>query len=275
MVPEQFAPIFDAIVEGAFIFDASGRIIYMNQAAKRILALIAPAGSESLPLEERIRLGQLHTADGAPLAAEASPPRRVLHGETLNETNMPDVFATTHEGQEVAFSFSGVPIRDAGGAITGAVLLTRDVTDRHQLERRTQDALDALLSMAEALMQPNGESGNESGTIARRLALLTCDVLGCRRVSISLVDPASGLILPFAVAGLSPEQEAFYWEYQRNTATRLEDIPNRALMEAMRAGEIVHIDFDALPADQPNPYDIRDMLIVPLRISDHFIGSLA
>src|SRR5207245_2156115 len=88
----------------------------------------------------------------------------------------------------------GVFIYDAEGHIAGGVLIMRDVTERRHVEQRTHDSLDALLAIAEDLVWiPSEASSAEDplpdtltamSIVARRLADLTCSVLGCRRVSI-------------------------------------------------------------------------------------------
>src|SRR5260221_13067102 len=59
----------------------------------------------------------------------------------------------TPDGRKVLLSITGAPLRNRQGQITGAVWLARDVTERRRLEQYTQEALDALLAMAEALVQ--------------------------------------------------------------------------------------------------------------------------
>jgi signal transduction histidine kinase len=48
---------------------------------------------------------------------------------------------------------TGAPVYNYEGNQIGAICVYRDVTERRRLERRTQDALNALLAMAEALVQ--------------------------------------------------------------------------------------------------------------------------
>src|SRR5574337_70647 len=101
-----------------------------------------------------------------------------------------------------SLSVSGAPVRDSTGHISGAVTVFRDVTERRQLERRVQESLDALLAMAETLVLSTSaaESGaeparSEASVVAKRLAELTCRVLGCRRVGVSAVKPGTGVLL--------------------------------------------------------------------------------
>ena len=100
----------------------------------------------------------------------------------------------------IFINLSGAPLRDAEGRVLGAVAIARDVTGRRLLERRLHETLDALLAMAETLVRPEpaetmayevareGMLAQEYD-VAHQLAELTCRVLGCRRVSIAVLDP--------------------------------------------------------------------------------------
>ena len=68
-----------------------------------------------------------------------------------------DIIVHTLDGRELQLNVTGAPTHDQNGDIQGGVLIFRDVTERRRLERRTQDSLDALLIMAEALVQHPGE----------------------------------------------------------------------------------------------------------------------
>jgi hypothetical protein len=120
--------------------------------------------------------------------------RRVLAGEAMT---------TINEFKGVVFETRWMPTTDADGAVTGAIGVSSDITERRRaeeertaLERRTHEALDALLAMAGVLVgedtQPattDTEPRQGMRAVGRRLAELTRNVLGCRRVTRS---PSSG-----------------------------------------------------------------------------------
>src|SRR5262249_44102479 len=150
---------------------------------------------------------------------------RLLEGEALTGA---DMRVTIPEGREVALNITGAPLRSQTGKISGAVQVCRDVTTRRQLEQRTRATLTALVAMGEALVQaldvgpnrPPSEAEPEQApplapirppVMLRRLADLTREVLGCRRVSIAAVDSATGLVSPLAVVGLSAAEEQAWW----------------------------------------------------------------
>ncbi len=271
---EQSA-ILGAVAESVVIFDREGNIREMNPAALKSFAQVVPPDYAALPLAQRLQQARMHDAEGEPLVGERSPIIRVLRGDVLAGPSAVDVFVTTFDGREVALSFSGAPLRDERGAITGAVVIVRDITDRLALERRTQDALDALLAMAEALVQGTAD-GNEATAVAQRLATLTCRVLGCARVAISVIDPTSDHVRSFAVAGLTPDQEAQWWAHERAQSQHLSDITEPHFVARLQAGETLHFDMTEPPYNsQPNPYNVRDVLIAPLNAGTRLVGWLA
>ena len=77
---------------------------------------------------------------------------RILRGEVLTGAQAVDVYFPTPKGDtQVAFSASGTPLRNAEGSITGAVMVTRDVTERHQLEREVAERAQELEAIFEAI----------------------------------------------------------------------------------------------------------------------------
>lgn len=164
-------------------------------------------------------------------------------------------------------------------ASLGTVIVMRDVTERRRLEYRTHEALRALLSIAQVIVQgeSTGDAPNEqtpgSRVIAQRLAELTREVLGCERLSFTVVEEGTEILRPLAVVGLSREQEQQWWAEQEQ---RLLDDPDRSLVARLRAGEVSLIDMRQPPWNsQPNPYGIRVFLLAPMSIGHHLVGLLS
>ncbi len=277
----QLRATFDAIRDGLMVLDQQGRIIHANEPLQAILGQFTPPEYLSLPFSERLQRTQFFNEKGQVLPAAEWPQARVLAGEVLTDAIAPDVIARTFDGRDLYLSASGAPIRDGQGRITGAVLLFHDVTERHLLERRTTQTLEALLTMAEFLVRVPAEKDllsepfpNTAGDLARQMAELTCTVLGCSRIGILLVDPETALLRPLAVVGLSPEQEREWWTSQP-TGLRLNDSHMPEMVEQLRRGEPLLIDMRKPPFnEQPNPYHVSTFLTVPLRSGDHLTGLM-
>ncbi|MGZ3667523.1 MAG: PAS domain S-box protein, partial [Ktedonobacterales bacterium] len=269
---------FEAITDLVIVFDKAGTIRRMNKAAREFMGL-QPALEAA-----RQRVGALNM-HGQPLPPEQLASSRVLRGETLTGAHGVDTLTYSETGREVLFNIGGAPVRDAQGQIVGGVIVLRDVTERRQLERHTQEALQALLEMAEALVAPAPSPAQVAqpaasvpitspklNPVAQRLAELAGRILECRRVGIVKLTTDHDIMHPIAVTGLTPEQTAAW-----NAALEgrsITDFIGADNMRKLRAGEAVQIDLEQQP--------LRDIahggpvaLSVPLRLSDELLGTMA
>ncbi|HYM29159.1 MAG TPA: GAF domain-containing protein, partial [Steroidobacteraceae bacterium] len=242
----ELSATIESIADGVVVFDGDGHLVQINAAAQQLLGEAGRpeyTASSSSPSLRHVRGG-----DGRPLAPDEWPVLRVLRGEVIASAHAVDLRIRGAGDRDVDVSVSGAPVRGADGTVRGAVCVFRDVTAQRALERRTHDALQALLVMAGALFDlPQAEEPREeaadalapalaAGTPspspeARRLAHLTRDVLACKRVSIVAVDPETGARVPVAVAGLTPEQERRWWAEQLGP----EDVAHRAAKPELAA----------------------------------------
>jgi signal transduction histidine kinase/PAS domain-containing protein len=273
----QLEATFDAMAEGVLVCDVAGRIVQVNANLRRLVAIDLLPEYVQLPERERARLLAPRDLDGTPLRPDQWPHARLLRGEVLSEANAVEAYLRTLDGREVEVSYTGAPIRGADGRITGAVVVLRDVTGRRRLERRPSEALQALLEMAQALVSvatPQDASAPASQqVVARRLAELTCSVLGCERVAVTAVDPRRDTMRQLAVVGLTPQQEAHLWATPDEIP--LEAGGDPTLVERLRAGEAVVRDMarPQLP-DRPNPYGALSVLSAPCLLRGQLVGIL-
>ncbi len=156
----ELIAIIEAIMDGVYIYSADGRLRLVNSAGKRLLALDRKPDFATMPMEQRVPLLAPLDDRGRPLLADAWPARRILRGEELRADRAVEVRVRALDGRLVDLSIAGAPLRNAAGQVIGAVTIMRDVTARRRLERRSHDALNALLEMAEALVSlPRDASG--------------------------------------------------------------------------------------------------------------------
>jgi PAS domain S-box-containing protein len=171
----------------------------------------------------------------------------------------------------------------------------RDVTVRRQMERRTEAALTALLSMAEALVSGSPPAVSDEvdlsrlaqgaspgvppqpgvAATARRLAELTQSVLSCGKLSIASFEPETDRMHPLALVGFSTEEQRVWWAGWRpetTVASRLgADVAAR-----LHAGEMVLLDVQAPPhRERLAPFHVQTLLLVPARIGDKLVGGLS
>jgi K+-sensing histidine kinase KdpD len=279
---------FEAMTDGVIVYDDKGRIVRTNAVARGLFALdTRPRPTFTLRLR-RQRKPALEMLDehSQPLSEEQSPHARILNGEVLTSANAMDVILQIEDGNEVQLNVTGAPVYTFGGHPIGAICVYRDVTERRRLERRTQEVLKALLAMAEALVQVPVEADSlrehplEEQTpatvkeVARRLAELTCSVLGCRRVGLVSVEPETDVLRPVAVVGLSAEQKQ-QLRTEQQLHERLSDSPFPELVSRLRAREMLLLDMTQPPfLGQPNPFGVRAVLVAPMFAGDQLVGIL-
>ncbi|MBO0797148.1 MAG: PAS domain-containing protein, partial [Ktedonobacteraceae bacterium] len=191
------------------------------------------------------------------------------------------------------FEVHGIPIfKKRGSALREWVGVYVDVTERRQMEeqlrqnqQRTNDALNALLSMAEALVllpeaaQHAGADdvplGPTSDPMARYLARLTCKVLDCRGVSLLSMETQTEVLYPIGVAGVTAEYKRSWWMAQEQQKNRLSTSFTAEQIARLQANEVLLFE-----SGQPQSYSLlapnltRVALIVPMKVGHQLVGLL-
>lgn len=280
----QLETIFESIADGIIVTDRQGRVAHMNQAIKTLLGIEQDPTRWTMPQLEALAQYSLRNARGLPLTEAERPVNRYLQGEVLTRAQSIDLLIQTRDGRETLLNSTGAPIRDAAGQILGSVQVVRDVTERRRLEQRIRETLDALLAMAESLVQvPVGTHSNDSSSVgndsalavtARHLADLTRSVVGCRSVAIAVVEPETSAVTPLTVAGLTPEQEQQWWATS-DQRYRLSKYTCPDLLAAVRAGESAVHDAAHRPR-QPwqDHFSATTSLLVPMCIGETPVGLM-
>ncbi len=296
---------FEAIADGVIVYDLLGRVLQTNAAARKLFALeTKPEPKPRFSLRSLLSLRAFFLQrrqseqkplmvildeQGQPFPEGRGPLARILSGEELTDANAMDVVIRTFDGHEVHLNVTGASVFNPLGHPVGAVCVFRDVTERRELEQRTHHTLNALLEMAETLVQvpydtdltkeqPAPVVGEYMLTMAvegaRRLAELVRSVLGCRRVGIIALNPETDVLHPLVVVGLTPEQERQWWDTQQQY-TRMSDSPYPDHVARLRENEVLVLDMMQPPLNsQPNPYGVRTMLVAPMFVGDQLVGTL-
>lgn len=280
--------MFEAIADGVYVYDQDAHLVRSNTAAQVLNPRITDVTYLSTAFARRAEALAPRDEHGQPIPSHDMPVQRVLRGEVLTGERAVDTTLRDATGRDAVLNTTGAPIRDTAGRIVGAVIVSRDVTARRLLERRTHDALNALLAIAEALVhdQPpdlpehaddaDHPSTQRSAMMSLRLAQLTCDVLGCYRVAILSIEPETRLMRPVALVGMPPEQERQWWAEQEAHEMRFGEGPDPSVFARLEEGEAIVMDYRQPPFDQlPNPYGITTNLTAPMRVGDQMVGLLA
>ena len=282
----ELEAIFESLADGLCVVDKAGKVVRSNSAYQEIMGLNEQSREQfqTLLREERHRILDARDEQGALLVPEASPELRILKGEVLKGSSSMDVHIRNQAGRELQLSVSGAPLYDRDGELIAALCICHDVTARRELEQRTHNALDALLTMAKALVARNDEDTlaeqgrtDAAKKIALRMAGLTSRVLGRRRVSIFLVEHTTGLLLPVAIVGLSLDSEANWWEYTEQHSLHIHDPAVVALMTRLQAGENVLLGAQSELSSSLGEGILQDQaaLVVPMHVEGQLIGFLA
>jgi diguanylate cyclase (GGDEF)-like protein/PAS domain S-box-containing protein len=142
---ERDASVLDAIPDGILTTDAKGRVDFLNRSVEQLTGRSREAArgrqlGEVMPLRSELT-GM--AVDGSLLGClQTGRPVEVAEA----------VLATEREGR--ILDVSAAPIRDASGAITGSVVVVRDMTQARMIARQlshraTHDALTGLVNRVE------------------------------------------------------------------------------------------------------------------------------
>ena len=133
--------VIDALPLGVWIVGADGAVLTANQQAREIWGVRgAPA-----PDEDRA----WWTAIRARAAAQTDGIARALRTGQSSSNEVVDIEA--FDGTRKTVARWSVPLRDADGAITGAVAVQLDITERVQAEAALRESEDRFRTMAEHL----------------------------------------------------------------------------------------------------------------------------
>jgi serine phosphatase RsbU (regulator of sigma subunit)/PAS domain-containing protein len=136
--------VLGRLAEGVVVVDASGRVLYTNAEAMRIMGF---AGPEKLPgslrdLEPRF---QVRDPDGEPVAAERWPAARALAGERVDDLQYQFV---GHDGVSRWVRCAGGTVELEGGDL-GAWVSFRDVGREETILRELREERDLVTALVD------------------------------------------------------------------------------------------------------------------------------
>ncbi|MEW6721179.1 MAG: PocR ligand-binding domain-containing protein [Thermodesulfobacteriota bacterium] len=143
----------NSMTDAVFIVDAEERVIHFNQAFTTFHRFRNGDDCARSMAEYRAIL-DLTLENGEPAPADMWAVPRALRGETVS--NAEYTVRRKDTGDSWVGSYSVGPIRDERGAIVGAVVDARDVTERKRAEdalRASEERLRALLGEKEVLLK--------------------------------------------------------------------------------------------------------------------------
>jgi PAS domain S-box-containing protein len=129
----DFHKVIEALPAAVYVTDADGNITYYNEAAVRLWGYRPPLGDSKWCGSWR-----LYWPDGTPMAHEECPMAQAIKQD--RPITGAEAIAERPDGSRVRFMPFPTPLRDADGALTGAVNMLVDITDRRQAEECIQES---------------------------------------------------------------------------------------------------------------------------------------
>ena len=141
---DELAAVFASVSEGITVQDASGHLLFANDAAARLTG--AASGEEMLRASaaDLVDRFDLVDVDGAPFPQERLPSRIVL---TTGEATAPKILGFRRKGSsELRWSHvQSSPVAGAAGRLSRVVTVFRDVTAEHNAEQ-TREVFLGIMS---------------------------------------------------------------------------------------------------------------------------------
>ena len=280
----QLEATFEAMNDGVVIYNRQEQVLHTNAATRRLFGLGALPSKDDADARHELLLQAVQLDEQGQLLPEKRRPlTRLFAGEVLTGMQASDVLMSTPDERQVVLNMSGASIRSETGTIERAVLIFRDVTERRRLERRTSEALRALLAMAEVLVQfPERLRRDEETTplsdaarVGQSVVELTRSVVESVHVVMLAVEPEEEILRPLASVGLTPQEEQ-QWQERLSADPLLSDhIGSHTLLSHLKDGEVIILEGMTLPFyTSVLPYYVRTVLVAPICVEERLIGVL-
>ncbi len=123
-----------SMAEAVLVIDPRGDIVLSNPAAEKLLRY-----KPGMNVKNLRAMSNVFHADGfTPMQLEDFPAPRVLRGIEFDEQEI--VIHPVRGGNQIHLVVSGRPLRDGGGAISGAALVYHDISASRETERKLAES---------------------------------------------------------------------------------------------------------------------------------------
>ncbi|HXH22305.1 MAG TPA: PAS domain S-box protein [Dehalococcoidia bacterium] len=200
----QLETVLRAIGDGVTAHDLSGRILYANEAAARLIGVASVEELLASTGEQLLQRFHIEDANGRMVPIEELPGSRAARGEPTAEELLCFRDAA---GTDVRYALvSAAPIRDAQGNIEFVVDVFREVTDRVRadaereelLRRETQArvAAERAVARASALQELTARllQANTQRDVAEVMVTQGMQVTGAAAVAVAMLDGEEAVI---------------------------------------------------------------------------------
>ncbi|MFO0775842.1 MAG: PAS domain-containing sensor histidine kinase [Nitrospiraceae bacterium] len=176
-VRRDYELLLNSVRDGIYGVDREGRATFINPA---VTAMLGWTAAELIGRPMHALVSYCH-ADGRPYPSDESPVAKTLLNGSSHATS-DDVF-WRRDGTSFPVEYSSTPIRE-GGRVVGAVVVFRDITERHQAQSHLEDTLERLRTLSQRLQTVREE---ERARIARELHDELGVALTCLKMDLSQI----------------------------------------------------------------------------------------
>lgn len=274
--------MFGKMGEYVIVFDLAGVIVQMSHTpTDQLFGSHAAEYWIGKPYTEPLSTVEMLNIQHHPICAEHLPFRRALRGEAVPQKPETDIIVRLPGQPDKQFGVSAAPVHNRYGHVIGGACVFCDVTEQRQRQRHTQQTLNALLTIVDALVQlprsvealvPEGKSAPpfEIKTIGQRLANVIKRVQACTYVGVIVQDPDTGLLQLIGLSGLSSEGEQ--QARDRFTHATLADYFTTSTIEQLHTNTVVSLNLQDQPPTQSIGFGAHAMLVSPIFTGNSLTG---
>jgi PAS domain S-box-containing protein len=281
--PRPFEIIFEQVAIGIAHVATNGQLLHVNQ------YLCDITGYSQKELVRRTLLDRTLQEERSAL--------RAFFQECINENvrgKSVEMRYIRKGGSLIWVSVTPSLVKKATGEPDYMIAVVQDISERkraeeehYRLEGRTQEVLNALLAIAEALVavpdsereesayvsEGKGYVSTATSEIGHRLVDLIGSVLRCDRAIITAVEPVTDLMHPVAAFGNRPTYQAHLMSSL--LGVKINEYFSAAQTERLRAGEMLFLaSFVPLGGGSQADHGECKIVVAPMRISDMLVGIL-
>ena len=296
--------LLDAVGDGITIQNTTGRIVYANPAAARIIGFASPAELLETPTSAIMQRFEVFDEDGAPFPPERLPGRAVLAGEPAGQ----QVLQFRVRGSpELRWSvLKAEPVYNPDGSIRLVVNIWHDITERMERQRALEEAttqleettveLEATISELEARTDEAETRAERHKFLAEagRMLASSLDAEETLRMVVHLAVPSianwaeirllrdDGELQRLEIAHADPEKllaamqldERFpadpatsptYEVVRTGTPRMFREVPDALVRQTARSEEHYRL---------LNALELDSALIVPIKVRDATLGTI-
>jgi PAS domain S-box-containing protein len=143
--------ILDSVADGVTVQDGSGRLVYANEAALRLIGFASLGELLETPPQEVLARFELLDEAGAPMSPASLPGRAALEGRDVGPVVIG--YRVRATGDVHWSQVRATPLIDEDGRITHAINTFHDITDRMRVEADLRASESSYRQLVEAMPQ--------------------------------------------------------------------------------------------------------------------------